>query len=117
MVRNRLPADLNGTRGNRDHTTVSQLLIKADLLEKCGKQAEAQELYRRVAPLEEKILGTIDPDDGEQLGVIALSAASCYYKAREVGKAREIAQQYYCRKQIPSEYRSQLRKIVREGKP
>ena len=97
-----------------EHHKLSEgLASAAQLASLQGRQAEALELYVRAADAEVKALDDLDRSKVRTAGISAVSAASLYYKAADLGRSEAVAAQWLGVNVLPDFARNQLRGLLR----
>lgn len=94
------------------HRVSERLASEAQAASFQGQCAEAIELYAQAADAEEKALRVLDPSKTRTIGISAVSAASLYYKAAKLARAKEVADQWLDFATLPEFARQQLRGLL-----
>lgn len=94
------------------HSESEQFASSAEIAAKEGNEARAIELYRLAAKAEVHALNDLDPAKTRTLGITLVSAVALHYKAGEYLTAKNIAQEWLNKNNIPSFARDELRTIL-----
>lgn len=95
------------------HSNSEKLASEAQAAIKRGDINNALEYYKLAAKEEELALFSLDINKQRTLGIIAVSAASLYFKGEDYHKAEQIAHQYLATENLPSFSVDQLQSILR----
>jgi len=95
-----------------DHQKSEALASEAHVCKRIGDSTKADRLYHLAAESELSALSCIPPDKNRTLGIIAVSAASLFFKAHDFGLAERVACQHLAEESLPDFARSQLQEIA-----
>lgn len=84
------------------HSKGEGIASEAEAALKRGEIERAISLYKSAAEEETKALSALDLAKKRTLGITAVSAASLYYKGKEVNKAEQVAYQWLASGRLPS---------------
>ena len=73
-----------------------------------GRKTEALDLYAQAADSEGKALADVDKSKIRTVGILAVSAASLYYKANNPARAWEVAAEWLSWRKLPDFAKAQL---------
>jgi hypothetical protein len=94
------------------HRQAQDLSAQAALLLKERRRGEAQELFSKAAELEWKALGQIDSRKTRTWGILAVSVASLYYKAKDFRTVERNVCTFLSRTDLAQPWRNELREIL-----
>ena len=95
------------------HKRSERLASEAQVALFKDRKAEALELYAQAADAEDKALADLDKSKVHTVGISAVSAASLHYKAGDLEKAGEVADEWLRWPALPDFARNQLRSLQR----
>lgn len=93
------------------HKASERLAAQAHAALQEGREAQAQDLFRRAAASEEWALRELDPSKARTFGITAVSAVSLWYKSKALHRAMRLAQRCLARPGLMPAAREQLEKL------
>ena len=90
------------------------LSLQAELLERRGEHADARELYRRAAVLEEALARETPTASPRVRGVLAISAVSLWSAAGALPRAIGLADEFLGAPELPTGERESLAKLAQD---
>lgn len=90
------------------HKTSERLAAQAHVALREGRDAQAQDLFRRAAASEEWALRQLDPSKARTFGLTAVSAVSLWYKSKALNRAIRLARRCLARPGLMPAAREQL---------
>ena len=94
------------------HKRSERLASEAQMALRQGRETEALKLYAQAADAEDKALADLDRSKIRTTGISAVSAASLYYKAAKLERAKEIATDWLRWPTLPDFAKDQLRSLL-----
>lgn len=94
------------------HTKSEALASEAELAVRAGDRGRAIKLYARAAGYELQALNGIPEQKARTRGILAVSAASLYYKAREWDAAEQVIFRFLSETGLASKFRQDLRELL-----
>ena len=97
---------------NKAHRLSQEAATEAEGLLRAGRTDDARRLYLQAAQLEAGALSDIGSDQPRTHGILAVSAASLFFKAAEYRRAETLVHSYLVREDLPPFAQEQLRELL-----
>jgi hypothetical protein len=98
--------------GTEDHANSERLASEAQLALRAGERQRAWSLYARAGALEGSALDSVPPEKQRTRGILAVSSASLFYKAREWVAAERIIFRCLADTAFPRKFAKDLRDLL-----
>ena len=96
------------------HTRSEELASAAEIAELTGRYPEAMSLYHAAAKEEDQAFSLVDDAKSRTVGILAVSAAALYIKARQFQDAERAAVRGLNRSTVGAPHRFQLRQLLQD---
>ncbi len=97
------------------HTRSEELASAAEVAERSGRYVVAISLYHAAAQSEDQALSFVDDAKSRTVGILAVSAAALYIRARQFQEAERAALRGLNRPTVSASHRFQLRQLLQDA--